>query len=153
HFTLFSCTSTSPSITCRRPEHPGGTVCCQTTQRTRSCPKIHCLPAGLCIASATRCHKNHWSRGYADERTAIRRKGGLTGGRGMGTRKVSRRRFVASTAALSTAMVAAPFVRGAYAAGKLSLGLWDHWVPEANKPTEKLIREWAEKEKVDVQID
>jgi ABC-type glycerol-3-phosphate transport system substrate-binding protein len=71
----------------------------------------------------------------------------------MGSRKVSRRRFVASTAALSTAMVAAPFVRGAHAAGKLSIGLWDHWVPDANKPTEKLIRDWAEKEKVDVQVD
>ncbi len=71
----------------------------------------------------------------------------------MASRKVSRRRFVAGTAALSTAMVAAPFVRGAYAAGKLSLGLWDHWVPGANAATEKLIKEWAEKEKVEVTID
>jgi len=71
----------------------------------------------------------------------------------MASRKVSRRRFVAGTAALSTAMVAAPFVRGAYAAGKLSLGLWDHWVPGANGATEKLIKEWAEKEKVEVTID
>jgi ABC-type glycerol-3-phosphate transport system substrate-binding protein len=68
-------------------------------------------------------------------------------------KKVSRRRFVAGTAVLSSAMVAAPFVRGAYAAGKLSLGLWDHWVPNANGATEKLIKEWGEKQKVDVQID
>ena len=71
----------------------------------------------------------------------------------MVSRKVSRRRFVASTAAASTALVAAPFVRGAYAAGKLSLGLWDHWVPGANKASEALIKEWADKEKVDVTID
>ena len=71
----------------------------------------------------------------------------------MASRKVGRRRFVAGTAALSTAMVAAPFVRGAYAAGKLSLGLWDHWVPGANKTSEALIKEWAAKEKVDVTID
>ncbi len=71
----------------------------------------------------------------------------------MASRKVGRRRFVASTAALSTAMVAAPFVRGAYAAGKLSLGLWDHWVPGANKASEALIKEWADKEKVEVTID
>ena len=58
-----------------------------------------------------------------------------------------------STAALSTVAVAAPFVRGAYAAGKLSVGFWDHWVPNANGATEKLIKEWAEKEKVEVQID
>jgi ABC-type glycerol-3-phosphate transport system substrate-binding protein len=71
----------------------------------------------------------------------------------MASTKVRRRRFVAGTAALSTALVAAPFVRGAYAAGKLSVGFWDHWVPGANGATEKLIKEWGEKEKVEVQID
>ena len=71
----------------------------------------------------------------------------------MVSRKVSRRRFVASTAAVSTALVAAPFVRGAYAAGKLSLGLWDHWVPGANKATEEVIKAWADKEKVEVTLD
>src|SRR5476651_2433891 len=75
----------------------------------------------------------------------------------MASTKIRRRRFVAgavgSTAALSTALVAAPFVRGAYAAGKLSIGFWDHWVPDANKATESLVNEWAAKEKVEVQID
>jgi ABC-type glycerol-3-phosphate transport system substrate-binding protein len=69
------------------------------------------------------------------------------------SKKIGRRRFAAGTAALSTAFVAAPFVRGAHAAGKLSMGFWDHWVPGANGATEKLVREWAEKEKVEVQID
>ena len=64
--------------------------------------------------------------------------------------KSGRRRFVAGTAAASAALVAAPFVRGAYAAGKLSVGFWDHWVPGANGATETLIKEWADKEKVDV---
>jgi len=49
--------------------------------------------------------------------------------------------------------LAAPFVRGAYAAGKLSVGFWDHWVPNANDATTALIKEWSEKEKVDVQLD
>ncbi len=71
----------------------------------------------------------------------------------MASKRVTRRRFVAGTAALSTAFVAAPFVRGAYAAGKLAVGFWDHWVPNANDATETLVKEWAEKEKVDVQID
>lgn len=71
----------------------------------------------------------------------------------MGKLKVSRRRFVANTAALSSAMVAAPFVRGAYAAGKLAIGFWDHWVPGANEGAESVARAWAEKEKVDLQID
>ncbi len=71
----------------------------------------------------------------------------------MASSKVSCRRFVASTAAVSTALVAAPFVRGAHAAGKLSVGFWDHWVPNANSATEKAVKEWAEKEKVDVTID
>ena len=67
--------------------------------------------------------------------------------------KVSRRRFVAGTAVASTALVAAPFVRSANAAGKLSVGFWDHWVPGANKATTDLVKEWADKEKVEVTID
>ena len=64
--------------------------------------------------------------------------------------KLSRRGLVVGGAALG---VAAPFVRGAYAAGKLSVGFWDHWVPNANDTTEALIKEWSAKEKVEVQID
>ena len=62
------------------------------------------------------------------------------------------RRTVLQTAALSP-LVATPFVRGAYAAGKLSVGFWDHWVPGANVPLEKLCHEWADKEKVDIKVD
>src|ERR1051325_1321391 len=51
------------------------------------------------------------------------------------------------------AAIAAPFVRGAHAAGKLSIGFWDHWVPNANNATKALIDEWAAKEKVDAQVD
>jgi ABC-type glycerol-3-phosphate transport system substrate-binding protein len=58
-----------------------------------------------------------------------------------------------ATTAAASALMAAPYVRGAHAAGKLSIGLWDHWVPGANKTSEELIREWADKEKVDVTID
>jgi ABC-type glycerol-3-phosphate transport system substrate-binding protein len=71
----------------------------------------------------------------------------------MASRKIARRRLMANTAAASAAFVAAPFVRGAHAAGKLTMGFWDHWVPNANGATEKLVRQWAEKEKVEVQID
>jgi ABC-type glycerol-3-phosphate transport system substrate-binding protein len=64
--------------------------------------------------------------------------------------KLSRRGVVAGATALG---ITAPFVRGAYAAGKLSVGFWDHWVPNANDATTALIKEWSEKEKVEVQID
>lgn len=50
-------------------------------------------------------------------------------------------------------MIASPYVRTAHASGKLSLALWDHWVPGANAVSTKIIEEWAAKEKVDVQID
>src|ERR1700747_1194794 len=64
---------------------------------------------------------------------------------------LSRRRIVIGGSALG--LVAAPFVRGAHAAGKLAVGFWDHWVPGANDPLDKLCHEWAEKEKVDIKID
>ncbi len=66
--------------------------------------------------------------------------------------KLTRRRFLATTAA-STAALAMPHVRGAYAAGKLSIGFWDHWVPGANAATQAMVEEWAAREKVEVQID
>src|SRR5262245_66211850 len=69
----------------------------------------------------------------------------------MPKRTMTRRHFPATTAAATAG--AAPFVRGAYAAGKLSMGFWDHWVPGANNATTALVNEWAAKEKVEVSID
>ena len=63
------------------------------------------------------------------------------------------RRTVLQTAALATTILATPFVRGAHAAGKLSVGFWDHWVPGANELLEILCREWSEKEKVELKVD
>src|SRR5947199_985627 len=69
------------------------------------------------------------------------------------SRKLSRRRFVAIGTISSATLVAAPFVRGSYAAGKLSIGFWDHWVPGANNALTALVQEWGAKEKVETQID
>jgi len=71
----------------------------------------------------------------------------------MASRKLTRRRFITQTAGLGAAAIAAPYVRGAHAAGKVSIGFWDHWVPGANNESTKLCHEWAEKEKVDITID
>ena len=71
----------------------------------------------------------------------------------MKRKTLTRRRFVAASAAASASMMAAPFVRTTHAAGKLTIGLWDHWVPGANDASRALVEEWAAKEKVDVQID
>jgi len=67
--------------------------------------------------------------------------------------EVTRRTALKTAALATTALISAPYVRGAHAAGKLSIGFWDHWVPGANKTSEALTREWAEKEKVEVTID
>lgn len=67
--------------------------------------------------------------------------------------KLSRRELVGGTVAASAALMTAPYVRGAYAGGKLTVGFWDHWVPGANKAATEVVAEWAEREKVDVQID
>ena len=71
----------------------------------------------------------------------------------MSRKTLTRRQFVAATAMSSAALITAPYVRGAYAAGKLSIGLWDHWVPGANDSSRALVNEWAAKEKVEVSID
>src|SRR4249919_1163277 len=60
-----------------------------------------------------------------------------------------RRRFLAAAAAASVA----PYVRTSHAAGSLTVGFWDHWVPGANDGLAKLCNEWAAREKVDLKID
>src|SRR5215472_9784836 len=70
------------------------------------------------------------------------------------TRTLLTRRTVLQTAALATSTtLTAPFVRGAYAAGKLSFGVWDHWVPGASEVLKKVCAEWAANEKVDLNVD
>jgi ABC-type glycerol-3-phosphate transport system substrate-binding protein len=64
------------------------------------------------------------------------------------------RRTALKTAALATtALIATPYVRSAHAAGKLTVGFWDHWVPGGNKASQELCAEWGEKNKVEVKID
>ncbi|MGC1887272.1 MAG: extracellular solute-binding protein, partial [Stellaceae bacterium] len=63
---------------------------------------------------------------------------------------LTRRTILQATAATA---LTAPFVHGAYAAGKLSFGVWDHWVPGAAEQLKKICAEWAAKEKVDLNVD
>jgi ABC-type glycerol-3-phosphate transport system substrate-binding protein len=68
-------------------------------------------------------------------------------------RRFTRRDFMKSTALATTATLAAPYVKGAYAAGRLTLGIWDHWVPNANDNMTKLCQEWGQKNNTEIQID
>jgi ABC-type glycerol-3-phosphate transport system substrate-binding protein len=65
--------------------------------------------------------------------------------------RITRRKAVR----LAAAAAALPLVniRSAGAAGKLSVALWDHWVPAGNEAMKKVVGEWAEKNKVDVTLD
>jgi len=67
----------------------------------------------------------------------------------MSSRAFTRRRFLATAAATAVA----PYVRTSRAAGSLSVGFWDHWVPGANEVLTRLCNEWAAKEKVDLKVD
>jgi len=71
----------------------------------------------------------------------------------MGSSRLSRRAVLKTAALGSAAVITAPYVSGVHAAGTLSLGCWDHWVPGANKTLDKICKEWGEKNKVDVHID
>jgi ABC-type glycerol-3-phosphate transport system substrate-binding protein len=66
-------------------------------------------------------------------------------------RRVSRR----STLKLAAGAAALPLVhiRTAGAAGKLTVGAVDHWVPKSNEMLKKQIEEWGEKNKVEVTVD
>ena len=63
----------------------------------------------------------------------------------MKRKPLTRRRFIATSAAASATTIAAPFVHTAGAAGSLTMGLWDHWVPGANKAMTEICEAWAQK--------
>ena len=56
---------------------------------------------------------------------------------------------------LGAAAAALPLVhiRTAGAAGKVSIGFWDHWVPAGNDVMKQQVQAWADKNKVEVQAD
>ena len=64
---------------------------------------------------------------------------------------LSRRRALQAGAA--TTALPLVHIRTAGAAGKLTMGIWDHWVKEANPVLQGLVDGWAEKNKVEVKID
>src|SRR5262249_43130768 len=68
-------------------------------------------------------------------------------------RPTTTRRSVLQTGAAAAAAFSLPFVHGAHAAGKVSVAVWDHWVPGADDAMTKLCNEWAEKEKVEIKVD
>jgi hypothetical protein len=65
------------------------------------------------------------------------------------------RRTLLKTGAVAAAATSLPlpFMHGAHAAGKLNVAFWDHWVPGANDVLAKLCKDWAAKEKVELNID
>src|SRR5919206_2527412 len=65
----------------------------------------------------------------------------------------TRRSFLQSSSAAATAVMAAPYIRTAGAAGRVTFAAWDHWVPGANDTMTKLCQEWGQKNNVEVQID
>src|SRR5882724_698022 len=68
-------------------------------------------------------------------------------------RRITRRRALRVSAAAVGAALPLVHVQTAAAAGKLTMGIWDHWVPAANPVLKGLIDEWAAKNKVEVTID
>jgi ABC-type glycerol-3-phosphate transport system substrate-binding protein len=66
-------------------------------------------------------------------------------------RPVSRRHALR----IGAAAAALPLVhiRTAGAAGKVSIGFWDHWVPAGNDVMKKQVAQWSDQNKVDVQAD
>ena len=69
----------------------------------------------------------------------------------MTSTNVTRRKAIKIGAA--SAALPLVHIRTAGAAGKVSIFLWDHWVPAGNDVARKQIAAWSEKNKVEVQLD
>ena len=67
--------------------------------------------------------------------------------------RITRRRALKVAAGAVGATLPLVHVQTAAAAGKLTMGIWDHWVPAANPVLKGLVDEWAAKNKVEVAIE
>jgi ABC-type glycerol-3-phosphate transport system substrate-binding protein len=65
----------------------------------------------------------------------------------------TRRDFLRTTAIATGAALAAPYVKSAHSAGKVSVALWDHWVPGANETTLRVVEDWSRANNVEVVVD
>jgi len=70
---------------------------------------------------------------------------------------MTKRRPISRRTALKVGAAAAALplvhIRTAGAAGSVTLGCWDHWVPAANDVMKQQVAAWGEKNKVDVKLD
>ena len=64
-----------------------------------------------------------------------------------------RRNFIKTAGASGALTLFAPYVKTSISAGKLNLGLWDHWIPGANDVLEKIVVTWGKNNGVDIKID
>jgi ABC-type glycerol-3-phosphate transport system substrate-binding protein len=69
----------------------------------------------------------------------------------VGPHRISRRS--AMKIAAGAAVLPLVNIHTAGAAGRLSIGFWDHWVPAGNAVMKKQVDAWGEKNKVEVQSD
>ena len=65
----------------------------------------------------------------------------------------TRREFLKTTTAGAAAVSVVGFPYVSRAQAKLTMGLWDHWVPGANDALKKIVDEWGKANKVEVSID
>jgi ABC-type glycerol-3-phosphate transport system substrate-binding protein len=68
-------------------------------------------------------------------------------------RRITRRKALKTAAGAIGAALPLVHVRTAAAAGKLTMGIWDHWVPAANPVLKGVVDEWAARNRVEVSID
>jgi hypothetical protein len=67
--------------------------------------------------------------------------------------KLTRRQFLKTAAATGAIIAGAPYAKTSHSAGKLAVGLWDHWVPGANDTSRAIIMDWGKKNNVEVTLD
>ena len=72
----------------------------------------------------------------------------------MGIRNVSRRQLLKTTAAATTSVFTGfPYIKNASSAGKLMLGVVDHWIPGNNDVLREICKQWGDDNGVEVTVD
>src|SRR3712207_5354351 len=69
------------------------------------------------------------------------------------TYRSTRREFLDAAGVAAATTHVAPYVKTPHSAGRLSLLLFDHWVPGVNEVMRRLIEAWGRANHVEVEVD
>ena len=67
--------------------------------------------------------------------------------------KHTRRKFLQGSTAVGLTTFVSPYIKTSHSAGKLKMGMWDHFIPGTNEALEAMLQRWGDANGVEMEVD